>query len=65
MKLKDFIKAWDGFSPLWINIETKEGIRDCQRVTRKSKIYKMFDEWEVTYITLDGDGELTVEVLES
>ena len=64
MTTKEYIKAWDGFTPLWLNVNTKEGITDTERLTSKKQYDSYFDSWEVGYITTDGNGEATICIYE-
>lgn len=60
MKFKELWVTLDSFHPLWINIGG-----ECERFENKLD-YNLgaYGDYKVEYITLDGDGELTIELVE-
>ncbi len=61
MKTKDFIKVWDGFTPFMLNVYI-DSITDSELIKSKRQYDNYFDNWDVTYITTNGNGILTLEI---
>lgn len=59
MKFIELWKVLDKIHPLWINCGD-----DCEYYENKSEISDEYDNRIVEYITLDGDGVLTIELIE-
>lgn len=65
MKLIDIITKLDPFTPFWINTPGDDEVEgDCVFCPnkREAALDNMILKSEVEYITLDGEGTLTIEI---
>ena len=60
MKLKDLRKVMDCMIPVWIDDDD-----DCERYDRVHQIPDYYNDMIVEYVTVDGEGEMTIVVGEN
>ena len=57
MKLKELRKVMDCMTPVWIDADD-----DCERYDREHHIPDYYNDMIVEYVTVDGEGEMTIVV---